>query len=178
MRKERIFSLRLTAGMRNALGMAAKRDRRSIASLLEKVIAEYLTSEGISWEEAPSYHDRRICPRKNVSLPARLTIQQTPDIYEEIEALVENMSMGGTYVTYTNGHRSPWRLESSIHLTVRIPMSAATLELICRAVRVIRDEHKVGVGLQYLKTPDETLARIERFLQTESLESSTPTPLS
>lgn len=118
-------------------------NRRSIASLLEKIIADYLSKEGISWEKASSYHDRRQHPRKDVSLPARLTIKQAPEIYEETEALVENMSLGGSFVTYTNGHRSSWKLQSSIHLLVRIPRFTEPLELACRAVRVIRDEQKV-----------------------------------
>jgi len=174
MRKERIFSLRLTSGMRNALGIAAKRDRRSIASLVEKIIADYLANEGIGWEDAPSYHNRRQHPRKDVSLPARLTIEQASEIYEETEALVQNMSLGGSYVTYTNGHRPPWKLQSSIRLIVRIPGAAAPLKLTCRAVRVIRDEQKVGVGLQYLRIRKETLALIDGFLQDEPPDSSTP----
>lgn len=176
MKKERIFSMRLTPGMREALGIAARRDRRSIASLLEKIISDYLAREGIRWEDAPDYRDRRKAPRIHVSLPARLTIQQTPDIYEETEALVENMSLGGSYVTYANGHRLPWKLHSPIRLMVRIP--GGRVELVCRAVRVIRDEHKVGVGLQYVDAPREILAQIERFLQSESQGTSTPSLLS
>jgi hypothetical protein len=167
MRKEKIFSLRLTSGMREALGVAAKRDRRSVASLLEKIIADYLAREGLNWEKSVSFQDRRLHPRKSVSLPARLIIQHPPDIYEETEALIENMSLGGTYVSYTNGHRSHWKLHSDIHLSARIPQLAVPLELVCRAVRVIREEQKVGVGLRYLETPGETLAQIEQFLQVE-----------
>lgn len=172
MRKERIFSLRLTSSMRDALGKAAERDRRSIASLLEKIISDYLAKEGIRWEEASSYQDRRQYRRTNVYLPARLTIQQAAHISEQTEALIENMSLGGSYVTYTNGHRSPWELQSSIHLVVRIPGTVAPLELLCRAIRVLRDEQKIGVGLQHIEAPKETLALIDRFLQGDSPESA------
>jgi len=164
MRKERIYSLRLTSGMRNALETAAKRDRRSIASLVEKIIADYLAKEGIDWEKAPSHHDRRQYPRKDVSLPARLMIQQNLEIYEETEALVEDMSLGGAYVTYTDGERSSLRLHATIHLVVRLPRSDAALDLSCCAVRVIRDKEKVGVGLQYRQVGNENLALIDRFL--------------
>jgi hypothetical protein len=165
MRKERIFSLRLTAAMREALGKAANRERRSVASLLEKIIADYLSKEGIRWEKAPLHDERRQYPRKGVSLPARMTILESQEICEETEALVENMSMGGAYVSYTNGHRSPWKLASGIHLVVRIPRSSDPMEIGCRAVRVMRDEHKVGVGLQYVDPSPENLDLIHRFLQ-------------
>ncbi len=174
MRKERIYSLRLTSGMRKALDFAASRDRRSVASLLEKIIADYLNREGISWEEDRTDQDRREHPRKDVSLPARLIIQKNPEVTEQTEALVENISRGGAYVTYTNGHSSPWKLESEIHLIVRIPRSEAPLELACRAVRVIREEQKVGVGLQYRGLFDEDLALIDGYLRNGPPGSSTP----
>jgi hypothetical protein len=165
MRKEKIYSLRLTSGMRKALDIASTRDRRSVASLLEKIIAEYLDKEGINWEKDSKYRDLRKHSRKDVSLPARLIIQQPPETHEETEALVENMSLGGVYVTYTNGHSSPWELKSEINLIVRIPKSPDPLELSCRAVRVTRDEQRVGVGLQYGKIDDEDFTLIERYLR-------------
>ena len=165
MTKERIFSLRLTVAMRNALGVAAKRERRSIGSLVEKVVADYLTREGIPWEEASSCHNRRRHPRIDVFLPARLRIEETPETAEETEALIENMSLGGFYVTYTNGHRPPWKLQSSIRLIARIPGTPDPLDFLCRAVRVIHDREMVGIGLQHCGIPEETLALIDWFLQ-------------
>ncbi len=174
MRKERIYSLRLTSGMRKALGVAARRDRRSVASLIEKIVADYLAKEGIGWEEDPKHHERREHPRKDVSLPARLIIQGSQEIQEETEALVENMSLGGAYVSYTNGQSLPWKLESEIHLIVRVPASASRLELTCRAIRVLRDEQRVGVGLQYQKLVNGDLDLIGRYLQDGPPESSNP----
>ncbi len=174
MRKDKIYSLRLTAGMRRALSIAAHRDRRSVASLLEKIIADYLAEEGITWERNSDYRDRRRHPRKDVFLPARLTIEQAPKIRKEIEALVENMSLGGAYVIYANGHSPSWKLQSEIYLIVRIPRSPEPLELSCRAVRVIRDEEKVGVGLQYRKMGDKELSLIDGFLQSDPPEPSLP----
>ncbi len=160
--------------MRKALNFAASRDRRSVASLLEKIIADYLNREGVSWEEDRTHQDRREHSRKDVSLPARLIIQKNPEVTEQTEVLVEKISRGGAYVTYTNGHSSPWKLESEIRLIVRIPSSAAPLELACGAVRVIRDAQKVGVGLQYRGLLDEDLALIHRYLRNRPPGSSTP----
>ena len=178
MRKDKIFSLRLTAGMRQALGVAARRDRRSIASLLEKIIADYLTHEGIQWEKDALDHNRRKYPRSDVSLPARLTIQQASDVFEETEALIENMSLGGSYVTYADGNSPPWMLHNSIRLTVRIPGAPGSLELDCRAVRIIRDERTVGVGLQYVGVGRENLDLIDRFLHGARSNSSFPPHIS
>jgi hypothetical protein len=164
MRKDKIFSLRLTRAMREALGAVARRDRRSIGSLVEKIIADYLAKEEIQWEQRGAHENRRSYPRRHVSLPARLTIQQASEVFEETEALIENMSRGGSYVTYTNGQRPSWELQAPIRLIVRIPGAPGPMELECRAVRVIRDEQRVSVGLQYLGVGRENLDLIDRFL--------------
>jgi len=178
MRKEKIFSLRLTTGMRQALGVAARRDRRSIASLLEKIVADYLTQEGIPWEKAAVDQNRWQYARSGVSLPARLAIQQTSGVFEETEALIENMSLGGSYVTYPDGNSPPWMLRNPIRLIVRIPGASGPLELDCRAVRIIRDERKVSVGLQYLGVARENLDLLDRFLHRGRMDSAASSHLS
>ena len=178
MRKDKIFSLRLSAGMREALGAAARRDRRSIASLLEKIIADFLAKEGVQWERNEGYQNRRYHPRKYVSLPARLIIRQASETLDETEALIENMSLGGSYVTYDNGEKPPWRLQASLRLIVRIPGMPGLMELECRAVRIIRDEQRVGVGLQYLGIGRENLDRIDRFLRDLRMDTYASPPVS
>jgi hypothetical protein len=162
MKKNRVFSVRLSSGMKRAMELAAKRDRRSIASLLEKIVADYLAKEGIDWEIIQK--DRRVYPRKDVSLPARLRIQKSPKGYYETEALVQNMSLGGAYVTYINGHTYPLAPASRVNLVMRIPRSVAPLDLDCRVVHISKNGGKIGVGIQYGLIAKENLAIIDRFL--------------
>ena len=48
--KKVTYSVVLTPGVRGALEIAAQKDRRSMSSLLEKIIIAYLDKEGIPWE--------------------------------------------------------------------------------------------------------------------------------
>ena len=48
--KKLTYSVVLTPGVKNALEVAAQKDRRSMSSLLEKIIIDYLEKEGIPWE--------------------------------------------------------------------------------------------------------------------------------
>jgi hypothetical protein len=144
---------------------------------LEKIIENYLAQEGLDWDKASRYQERRQYPRKAVSLPARLTVQDASEICEETEALIENISLGGSYVTYTNGDRPSWQLQSSIRLLVRIPQKSTPLRLACRAVRVIRDQQKIGVGLQYVDPSPQTLDLIEGFLGRDSAANPTSSGL-
>ena len=47
--KKVTYSVVLTPGIRKALEAAAKKDRRSMSSLLEKIIVDYLDKEKIPW---------------------------------------------------------------------------------------------------------------------------------
>lgn len=64
--KKMTYSVVLTPGVRNALDVAAQRDRRSVSSLIEKIIIDYLDKEGIPWhnDDESSMPARRGRPKK------------------------------------------------------------------------------------------------------------------
>jgi predicted transcriptional regulator len=47
--KKQTFNFVLTPGVKKALEIAAEKDRRSMSSLVEKIIVDYLDREGIAW---------------------------------------------------------------------------------------------------------------------------------
>jgi predicted HicB family RNase H-like nuclease len=51
MAKDTTYTLRINSKLKEALAVAAKKDRRTISSLLEKIIVDYLEKVGIEWEE-------------------------------------------------------------------------------------------------------------------------------
>jgi len=48
--KNSTFTFRLDSRIKKGLEIAAEKDRRSMASLLEKIIVDYLESQSINWE--------------------------------------------------------------------------------------------------------------------------------
>ncbi len=48
--KKATYSVVFTPAVKEALEIAAQRDRRSLSSLLEKIAIDYLEKEGIPWE--------------------------------------------------------------------------------------------------------------------------------
>ena len=48
--KNSTFTFRLDSRIKKGLEIAAEKDRRSMASLLEKIIVDYIESQGIDWE--------------------------------------------------------------------------------------------------------------------------------
>jgi hypothetical protein len=51
MAKDTTYTLRINSKLKEALAVAAKKDRRTISSMLEKIIVDYLEKVGIEWEE-------------------------------------------------------------------------------------------------------------------------------
>jgi hypothetical protein len=47
--KKQTYNFVLTPGIKEALEIAAEKDRRSMSSLLEKIIIDYLDKENIPW---------------------------------------------------------------------------------------------------------------------------------
>ena len=43
--------VRMAPGLKKALSIAAEKDSRSMAGLIEKLIKDHLAKKGISWEE-------------------------------------------------------------------------------------------------------------------------------
>ncbi len=63
--KKVTYSVVLTPGIRQALEVAAQKDRRSMSSLLEKIIIDYLDEQGIPWQDlANSAPAKRGRPKK------------------------------------------------------------------------------------------------------------------
>ncbi|MFZ2197529.1 MAG: hypothetical protein WAV13_07350 [Thermodesulfovibrionales bacterium] len=51
MAKKQTYNFVLTPGIKEALEIAAEKDRRSMSSLLEKIIIDYLDKENIPWSD-------------------------------------------------------------------------------------------------------------------------------
>jgi hypothetical protein len=52
--KKATYSVVFTPGVKEALEIAAQKDRRSLSSLLEKIVIDYLEKQGIPWEGSDS----------------------------------------------------------------------------------------------------------------------------
>jgi predicted transcriptional regulator len=59
MGKDATYTLRLDSRVKDALKTAARKDRRTVSSLLEKLIYDYLTKEGYDLPEDGQSPERR-----------------------------------------------------------------------------------------------------------------------
>ncbi|MBW1821727.1 MAG: hypothetical protein JRI92_08165, partial [Deltaproteobacteria bacterium] len=75
MKKDVVYSIRMSVLVRESLKRAAREDRRTVASLLDKIILDYLENErNLQLSETETdrrgFQDRRRFKRKKIALPA------------------------------------------------------------------------------------------------------------
>jgi hypothetical protein len=103
MRKDVIFSMRMESRVRDVLNEAAKKDHRSVASLLDKILIDYLTKEGFL-KEPELDKERRKFSRKKINMPAKIILKEGSKD-KPFPGAVHDISMGGALVAYPKGSK-------------------------------------------------------------------------
>jgi len=101
-RKDIIYSLRITEKVRDALRKAASQEHRTMASLLDKIISDYLEKRGYLVGGALS-QERRKHHRVNTALPAATFYGTGAMSSAPLSCVVLDLSLGGALVAYPRG---------------------------------------------------------------------------
>ena len=101
MEKDTVYSMRISSKVREALNRAAKKECRTVASLFNKVITDYLEKEGF-FPRLPFGEERRNFPRTRISLPTTTYLEKGLKA-EAFPGVALDISRGGVLVTYAKG---------------------------------------------------------------------------
>lgn len=155
--------MRLNRNMKRVLEGLARNDKRSLSSLVENILANYLTEKGIEWE----HKERRNYPRKVIEMPARFSIRGR-QASEEFEVFLKDISETGAYAIYRDLESIRKFLKKGISLKAKlifqVPNSRKPLTLNCEVVRISMDRQAVGLGMEYLKIRPEQRSIINEAL--------------
>ena len=118
MKKDAVYSMRMTRRVLEALKFAAKIECRTVASLLDKIVTDHLARNGLL--SGPEFGtERRRFPRKKLTVPAKTylirgTNRRKGDIYP-------NNVWGYGMLNLTGVFENIRGLERSEGILVRIP---------------------------------------------------------
>lgn len=163
MRKDAVYSMRMSTRIREALKQAAQKERRTVASLLDKIIIEYLVQEGhISLET-----DRRNFSRTKIALPAKSIIKEgTRD--KAFPCVVLDLSMGGVLMTYPKGSDIPFFSIGKLpgfELCLDDPHSHEQFNINCDT-RHMRDTGKeIQVGARFIAPGQQELQKLAAYFE-------------
>ncbi len=160
--KDAVYSLRLSREFREALNRAAQKECRTVASLVNKAISEYLGKEGYLLK--PEFdEERRRFPRERINLPV-ITFPQDESRGEAFPGVVLDVSMGGVLLTYAKGTEVRFSSKGGLpyfKVCLCLPRAKDQLSLDCvaRHMRDVGSEIQVGTSFHNPSKSDLHLLR-------------------
>jgi hypothetical protein len=147
-------SFRVDARLKETLEAAAAREGRSLSALIVTILNQRLDEYQAGSAARVTKVEKREHPRKEVLLPARWRIFDGDQVGEH-DVIVRNISAGGAYTEYRNGHGFDFLQnmhDSRFSLVVRMPQSPEPVALDCEAKRIEITGDCLGVGLRFSTT--------------------------
>jgi hypothetical protein len=164
MKKDIVYTIRMSSVVREALKTAADKDRRTVSSLLDKIILDYLEREGIPVDGRRE--ERRRYPRKKITLPSTALLG-LGEVAKNLPGVILDLSMGGVLVTYPKGTQLPsptFGELPSFDLCFQLPKSPDTVCVQCEARRMADTGSEIHVGAAFKNADDKALQKLETYL--------------
>jgi hypothetical protein len=165
MKKDAIYSLRMNSNVREALQRASNRERRTVASLLDKIITDYLTKEGFL-SGADFGAERRKFQRKKITMPTETILKEGSE-QKSYPGVVLDLSLGGALITYPKN--SGIRFSSigglpHFGLSLQIPGVKDELRFDCNTKHMRDTGDEIHIGACFDRPEQNQLQELDNFL--------------
>ena len=164
MKKEVIYSLRMSKAIRDALKAAAKKESRSIASLLDRIIKDYLEQNGFI-SDSSAIKEQRWFTRKEIFESANIFFKAKSQIQKKAIVIL-NISLGGVLIGYPRTAEIDLSLKDkpSFELCFEPSDQSKPLCFECEAIRQVDSDYAVQVGAHFVNTNNEDLQSLKAYL--------------
>ena len=165
MKKDVVYTMRMSSRVRDSLKLAARKERRTVASLLDKIISDYLETAGFL-KDSTVGEEKRKFSRKKVPLPAKTLLRQGSEVMA-LASVILDISPGGVLVT----HPKPAQIRFSsigelpqFEINFDPPSAGRKMCLKCDG-RHIRDTgNEIQIGAAFTDPSEEDVAALETYL--------------
>ena len=138
-----VICFRTSEDIRTALEKVSETDRRSLSSVIENILYDYVERKGL--KEVTD--EKRRHPRKKVSAPALVT-----DLDGVVHAgTVDDISLGGLHISVPNEFQQELREDSTISVVFTLPRSEEPLTMQC-SPRYVRPGGQINIGASLVDT--------------------------
>jgi hypothetical protein len=153
--RDTVICFRTSEDLRNALEKLSETDRRSLSSVIEHILYDYVERK----EPEGGSEERRRHPRKKISAPALVT-----DLDGVVHAgMVNDISLGGLHISVPNNFQQEMREDSRISVVFTLPQSEKPLTMQC-APRYIRSNGQIGIGASLVDTDFHSYRTLQNYL--------------
>jgi len=152
-KKASVCSFRIEQGVKERLQAVADQKGRSLSSLIERILDNFLgcyEKGNLPFDSAKQ--ERRGHTRRDILIPARWRVGNKYD-FVEYDVIVKNISRGGTCTVYSNGYsfRVLEQLQvQPFRLFIKLPGLWEPVELDCEARRFHITKSSTSVGIEFV----------------------------
>jgi len=171
MKKDVVYSIRMSILVRESLKRAALQERRTVASLLDKIILNYLEDERYlllseTMTDRRGFQDRWRFKRKKTALPATLTSKVRGKI-ETFACVIIDIAIGDVLVSFPKSSKIKIGTAGDLpyfKLSFYLPQIEDKLHIQCDSLRIIEKDREIQIGAVIKKPDDETLKQLKFYL--------------
>lgn len=171
MKKDVVYSIRMSLLVRESLKRAAQKERRTVASLLDKIILDYLEDERYlqlseTGTDRRGFQDRREFKRNKVALPATLTIEVEGKT-ETFACVILDIAMGGVLVSFPISSKINLNTAGDLphfKLSFHLSQIEDKLHFKCDTLRIIKKDGEIQIGAVIREPDEETLRQLKIYL--------------
>jgi len=165
MKKDIVYSVRMASLVRNTLQFAARKERRTVASLLDKIILNYLEEQHYLLPHEIG-DERRAHQRNKITLPA-MTIMENGNNSHSFPCVITDIAMGGVNVTYPKGSRIKEALltgKDQFRLLFKLPENGVEINFECDARRFVEVNKEIHIGAIINNPNSNDLNKLRMYL--------------
>ncbi len=164
--KDVIYSMRMTAKIREALRKAAALEHRTMASLLNKIIADYLEKQGYATNNNIN-HERRKHPRTMTALPSLTYYKSGAVSFPPFSCVVLDLSLGGALIAYPRGseiENTSIGEMPNFSLCFDLPPLKEEVCFRCDLRRLFNIDTGLMIGAEFMHPNGENLEKLGAYL--------------
>ena len=158
-----VYSFRMPTEIRQALEKIARKERRSLASLILKTITDYLEDRGVSWVREPA-QERRRHTRKRLVAPVKWRLPASEEVHVSV---IKDISAGGVFMETNTSTRLPeWNKDQElpdILVYLQHPMMSEPMEIKGKILRVNIHRDRIGVAVEFEDLSDTNRLLIDEL---------------
>ncbi len=145
--------------------MAAEKDRRTMASLIEKIFHDYLEREGLLTK--PDFNtETRKHVRKGTMLPVKtLCMENKGECI--FSGVVVNVSSGGAMVLFPTGFGVPFESadeHTPFELCIESPKSGEDVWFDCKIRHLAINDNQIQLGAAFVNPKQDVMEMVNHFL--------------
>ena len=167
MKKDTIYSLRMNSNVREALQRASNKERRTVASLLDKIITDFLTREGFL-SVADLGAERRKFHRKKLTMPTE-TILKKGAHQKAVPGVVLDLSSGSALITYPKSSQIRFSSVGKLpgfELNLKIPGKEDVIRFDCNTKHMRDTGDEIHIGASFSNPEEHQLQKLyNHFLE-------------